>query len=97
MGEKLEISFAQKNKWLKDWMQYWFYVRTSGLTSMGDDGRKNTQYPLASAMTPMKPSTQGTPGAEAVEGHEAYDKAFALACRYYRGRDLVEEMVACKC
>ena len=40
-GEKLEISFAQKNKWNKDWMQYWFYVRTGGMTSMDSEG-KNT-------------------------------------------------------
>ena len=40
-GEKLEISFSQKNKWKKDWMQYWFYVRTSGMTSMDGEG-KNT-------------------------------------------------------
>ena len=96
-GEKLEISFAQKNKWSKDWMQYWFYVRTGGLTSTGDDGRKNTRYPLASVMTPMKPLTQGTPGPGTTNGREAYDKAFALACRYSRGRDLVEEMVVANC
>ena len=40
-GEKLEISFAQKNKWSKDWMQYWFYVRTGGMTSTDSEG-KNT-------------------------------------------------------
>ena len=41
-GEKLEISFAQKNKWSKDWMQYWFYMRTMGSTSNSPDGKKNT-------------------------------------------------------
>ena len=24
----LELSFAQKNKWEKDWARYWFYVKT---------------------------------------------------------------------
>ena len=48
-------------------------------------------------MTLMKPLTQGTPGAEVVEGREACDKAFALAYHYSRGHDLVEEMVASKC
>ena len=38
-GENLEISFAQKNKWNKDWMQYWFYVRTGGMTSMDSEGK----------------------------------------------------------
>ena len=59
-------------------MQYWFYVRTGGLTSTSEDGRKNTWYLLASVMTPMKPSTQGTLGSRTVEGHEAYGRAFAL-------------------
>lgn len=67
------------------------------MTSTGEDGRKNTQYPLASVLTPMKPSTQRIPGPEAAKGHKAYDKAFALACRYSGGRDLVEEMVAVNC
>ena len=93
-GEKLEISFAQKNKWNKDWMQYWFYVRTSGMTSTDSEGKTHTHYLLASVMTPMKPLTQGTPCMEASKGHEAYDKTLALAFRYSRGRDLVDEMVA---
>ena len=73
-GKKLEISFAQKNKWSKDWMQYWFYVRTEVLTSTGLDGNKNTCYPLESVMTPMKPSTQGTLGPGTSEGREACNK-----------------------
>jgi hypothetical protein len=93
-GEKLEISYAQKNKWPKDWKRYWFYVRIGGLTSTGPDGKKNTRYPLASVMTPIKPLTQGTPCTEASEGHEAYDKTLALAYRYSKGWDLVDEMVA---
>ena len=39
-GEKLEISFTQKNKWSKDWMQYWFYMRTGGMISTGLDRRR---------------------------------------------------------
>ena len=83
-GEKLEISFTQKNKRSKDWMQYWFYVRTGGMTSTGSEGKKNTRYPLALEMTPMRPLTQGTLGPGTYEGHEACDKAFALACQYSR-------------
>jgi len=93
----LEISFAQKNKWSKDWMKYWFYVRTRGMTSTGSDGKKNTRYPLASVMIPMKPLTQGTLGPGTEEGHEACDRAFALACQYSGGHDLVEEMVVANC
>ena len=96
-GEKLEISFAQKNKWSKDWVQYWFYVRIRGMTSTGSDGKKNTRYPLASIIAPMRPLTQGTLGLGAEEGREACDRAFALAYRYSKGRDLVKEMVAANC
>ena len=42
----------------------------------------------------MKPLTKVNPSEEMTPQREAYDKAFALACRYSRGRDLVEEMVA---
>jgi hypothetical protein len=68
-------------------------VRTGGLTSTGDDGRKNTRYPLASMMTSMKPLTQQTSGLGTAEGREACDKAFALTYRYSGSQDLVEEMV----
>ena len=60
-------------------------------------GKKHTHYPLASVMTPMKPSTQGTPRPRTAEGRKAYDKAFALACRYSRGQDLVEQMAVANC
>ena len=64
------------------------------MTSTGSDGKKNTRYPLASVMTPMKPLTQGIPSLGTNEGREACNKAFALACQYFGGHDLVEEMVA---
>jgi hypothetical protein len=96
-GEILDISFAQKNKWNNDGMQYLFYVKTGGMASTDSEGKKHTRYPLASVMTLMKPSTQGTAGPEVIEGCKACDKAFALACCYSGGRDLVEEMVASKC
>jgi hypothetical protein len=67
------------------------------MTSMDSEGKKHTRYPLASVMTPMKPSTQGTPGPKVIEGCEACDWAFASAYHYSRGHDLVEEMVASKC
>ena len=66
------------------------------MTSTGSDG-KNTRYPLASVMTPMNPPTQGTLSPGTGEGRKAYDRAFALAYRYSRGRDLVEEIVVANC
>ena len=94
---RLEISYYQKNKSDKEWMQYWFYVRTSGVTSTGDDGRKTTRYPLASVMSEMKPSTRVAPSSEVSLPRAACDKAFAMAYHYSGGRDLVEtpsELVA---
>ena len=67
------------------------------MTSTGSDGKKNTRYPLASVMTPMRPLTQGTLGPGIEEGREACDRAFSLACRYSRGCNLVEEMVVANC
>jgi hypothetical protein len=46
-------------------------------------------------MSKMRPLTKVSPPEERTLEREACDKAFALACRYSRGRDLVEEMVAC--
>ena len=65
--------------------------------STGSNGKKNTRYPLASVMTPMKPLTQGTPGPGTGEGCEACDRAFALAYWYSEGQDLVEEIVMANC
>lgn len=76
-------------------MSYWFYVQTTGVTTTPPDG-KVTIYPLASVMTAMKPLTKVTPSEDVTPEKEACNKAFALACRFFRGRDLVEEMVAAK-
>ena len=67
------------------------------MTSTRADGKKNTWYPLASVMMPMKPLTQGILGSRMEEGREACDRAFALAYRYSGCQDLVEEMVAANC
>ena len=48
-------------------------------------------------MTKMKPLTKVNPSEEMTPQREAYDKAFTLAYRHSRGRDLVEEMVALNC
>ena len=67
------------------------------MASTRADGKKNTWYPLASVMMPMKPLTQGILGSRTKEGREACDRTFALAYRYSRGQDLVEEMVVANC
>jgi hypothetical protein len=48
-------------------------------------------------MSEMKPLAKVTPSEEVTPEREAYNMAFALACRYFGGRDLVEEMVASNC
>lgn len=48
-------------------------------------------------MSPMKPLTLVAPSSEVDATHEAWDKDFALACRYSGGWGLVEEMVASEC
>lgn len=64
---------------------------------MGEDEKKVMWYPFASIMGPMKPSMKVPPNSEVDAGCEACDRAFALVCRYSKGWDLVEEMVASKC
>ena len=75
-------------------MRYWFYVQTFGVTSTHEDGKKVTRYPLISVMTMMKPLMKEAPSSKVTPHRQACDKDFALACRYFGGRDLVEEMVA---
>jgi hypothetical protein len=75
-------------------MRYWFYVWTYSVTCAFDDGTKVVRYPMASVMQEMKPLSKVTPSEEMMPEREACDRAFALACRYSGGQDLVEEMVA---
>lgn len=67
------------------------------MTSTGEDGKKVVRYPLASTVSDMRPLTRVTPGSSLDPLRVACNKAFALACRYSGGHDLVEEMVASKC
>jgi hypothetical protein len=43
----------------------------------------------------MRPLVKVSPPEERTLERKASDKAFALACHYSKGWDLVEEMVAC--
>ena len=87
----LEISFAQKNKWEKDWPRYWFYVKTPGVVPK--TGPKVKKYPFASIMGEMNPLTHVRPPLEDDAEREACDAAFGKACHFFRGHDLVEQMV----
>jgi hypothetical protein len=91
---KLELSFCQKEKWDRGWMEDWFYVRTTGQTLTYDDGSEETIYPPASIMSEMSPLCRVAPLAQVSVERRACDKAFALACCYSGGQDLVEEMFA---
>ena len=51
------------------------------------------RYPFASTMGDMKPSTRLRPPAEVDAERVACNAAFGKACRFSRGRNLVEEMV----
>jgi tRNA isopentenyl-2-thiomethyl-A-37 hydroxylase MiaE len=64
---------------------------------MFEDGTKVVCHPLASVMSDMKPLSKVALSEEMTLEREACDRAFALACQYSRGRDLVEEMVASNC
>jgi hypothetical protein len=91
---RCEISFCQKDKWEKDWMRAWFYVRTPTASKTLDDGQVDKVYPYASKMKELKPVYKVDPSTPMSEERRACDQAFALACRVSGGRDLVEEMVA---
>ena len=54
---------------------------------------KVKKYPFASIIGEMKPSTHVRTPSEVDAERAACDTAFAKACRFSEGRDLVEEMV----
>jgi hypothetical protein len=94
MGQCLEISYCQKNKWDKDWMKMWFYVKTPGAVRTLEDRTTEKVHPYALKMKEMKPIYKVDPSVEVSEERKVCDKAFALACSSLGGRDLMKEMVA---
>ena len=92
--DRLEISFCQEGKWDRGWLEQWFYVKTYGVRSTTEDGEELSEYPLTSRMEEMAPHTRVDPPEEVSPTREACDQAFAAACRYSGGRDLVEEIMA---
>ena len=92
--DRLEISFCQKGKWDRGWLEQWFYVKTYRVRSTTEDGEEVSEYPLTSRMEEMAPHTRVDPPEEVSPTREACDQAFAAACRYSGGRDLVEIMAS---
>ena len=92
--DRLEISFCQKGKWDRGWLEQWFYVKTYGVCGTTEDGAEVREYPLTSRMDVMAPHTRVEPPEIVSPEREACERAFALACRYSGGRDLVEEIMA---
>jgi len=69
-------------------------VKTYGVRSTTEDGEELSEYPLTSRMEEMAPHTRVDLPEEVSPTREACDQAFAAACRYSGGRDLVEEIMA---
>ena len=69
-------------------------MKTYRVRSTTEDGVEASEYPLTSRMEEMAPHMRVDPPKEASPVREACDQAFAAACRYSGGRDLVEEIMA---
>ena len=80
--DRLEISFCQKGKWDRGWLEQWFYVKTYGVCGTTEDGAEVQEYPLTSRMDVMAPHTHVEPSEAVSPAREACERAFALACRY---------------
>jgi hypothetical protein len=66
-------------------MKHWFFVKMSSMTRTYMDGTSEVLWPLASVMFEIAPLSKVNPPAEITPEREAYDRAFALACRYSGG------------
>jgi len=75
--------------WDRDWMKLWFYVKTSSSVHTLEDRSAVTVFTYMSEMKEMKPLLKVDPPATLSDKRKACDKAFALACRYFGGQDLV--------
>ena len=69
-------------------------MKTYGVRSIAEDGVELLEYPLTSRMEEMAPLTRVDPLEEVSPMRESCDQAFAAACRYSGGHDLVEEIMA---
>ena len=64
-------------------------MKTYEVRGTTEDGAEVVEYPLTSRMEEMAPHTRVDPPEEMSPVREACDRAFAAACRYSGGHDLV--------
>lgn len=87
---RVELSFAQKNKWGEDWTHYWFYVKVGRPDPLSPE---STIYPFACGVEDLDvtyaPDYDGKPAA-----FKACCDAFYLATTTLSGRDVIEEALA---
>ena len=69
-------------------------MKTYGVCGTTEDGAEVSEYPLTSRMEEMAPRVLVEPPEEMSSARVACNQAFAAACRYSGGRDLVEEIMA---
>lgn len=82
---RLELSFAQKNKWEDDWLGHWFYARVE-IRGVGTDFR------FAATIAPIDVLT--TPSFTQSSVVSKCEAAYRAAAKCIIGRDLVEEYIA---
>jgi hypothetical protein len=90
--DHVEISCSQKNKWVDDWAQYWFYAKI-GFASA--DGSQEKVFPLALKVLTFQHINQPDFDRSLKEFKEC-SAAFREVAKAIGGRDLVEEYLAGK-
>ena len=71
--DRLEISFCQKGKWDRGWLEQWFYMKTYRVRGTTKDGAEVLEYPLTSRMEEMAPHTRVEPPEEMSPARVACD------------------------
>jgi hypothetical protein len=88
---RVELSYAQRNKYDDSWVSYWFYVT---IEKKGALPGVDSTYPLHCQITDLNFVTQ--PGFNDDSAFKKCNEAFHLAVLALSGRDVVEEFVAAK-
>lgn len=68
--ERIQLSFAQKNRWDDDWLNYWFYVKVE----MKNNGDRQLVYPFHMTIRTMGVAT--TPPVVRSKMVKKYESAF---------------------
>ena len=88
--DKVVLSPAQKNKWKRNWLEYWFYAK---IGFPDPEGSGEERYLLASDIEPFEHTFQPAYNKRA-PGFKPCLEAFMIACQVCGGRDVVEEFLA---